>query len=82
MRWTCDRRPVIAHRTDRKPHEDKIAVVVRYITDDTCVYEVPALKVLLRGPKNVREAVKAFWKGSRCATQSYQALCSLEGKEV
>ncbi|KAK1310594.1 hypothetical protein QJS10_CPA08g00931 [Acorus calamus] len=39
-------------------------------------------EVLLRGPKNAREAVKASWKGSWCATQSYQALCSLEGKEV
>ncbi|KAK1306752.1 60S ribosomal protein L18-2 [Acorus calamus] len=79
--------------------EDKIAVVVGCITDDTRVYEVPALKVtalrftkgararitnaggecltfdrlalraplgqntvLLRGPKNAREAVKHFGK--------------------
>ncbi|KAK1279507.1 60S ribosomal protein L18-2 [Acorus gramineus] len=79
--------------------EDKIAVIVGTVTDDTRVYEVPALKVtalrftgtararilkaggecltfdqlalraplgqntvLLRGPKNAREAVKHFGK--------------------
>ncbi|ERN16730.1 hypothetical protein AMTRI_Chr02g215270 [Amborella trichopoda] len=79
--------------------EDKVAVIVGTVTDDTRVYEVPALKVtalrfterararilkaggecltfddlalraplgrntvLLRGPKNAREAVKHFGK--------------------
>lgn len=82
-----------------KGKEDKIAVVVGSVTDDTRVYEIPALKVtalrftetararilkaggecltfdqlvlkaplgqntvLLRGPKNAREAVKHFGK--------------------
>ncbi|MED6155199.1 60S ribosomal protein L18-3 [Stylosanthes scabra] len=54
-----------------KGKENKIAVVVGAVTDDIRVYEVPALKlalraplgqntVLLRGPKNAREAVKHF----------------------
>ncbi|PQQ19790.1 60S ribosomal protein L18-2 [Prunus yedoensis var. nudiflora] len=51
--------------------DNKIAVVVGTVTDDIRIYEVPQLKlalraplgqnvVLLRGPKNAREAVKHF----------------------
>ncbi|KAF5197088.1 60S ribosomal protein L18 [Thalictrum thalictroides] len=54
--------------------ESKIDVLVGAVTDDTRVYEVPTLKivalraplgqntVLLRGPKNVVEAVKHIGK--------------------
>ncbi|KAE8672231.1 putative 60S ribosomal protein L18-1 [Hibiscus syriacus] len=40
--------------------KDKIVLVVGTVIDDIRVYEVPALKVLLRGPKNGCEAVKHF----------------------
>ncbi|KAK4377169.1 hypothetical protein RND71_003465 [Anisodus tanguticus] len=43
-----------------KGKEDKIAVIVGSVTDDVRAYDVPTLKVLLRGPKNAREAVKHF----------------------
>ncbi|URD81650.1 60S ribosomal protein L18 [Musa troglodytarum] len=42
--------------------DDKIAVIVGTVTDDKRVYEVPAIKVLLRGPKNASTAVNHFGK--------------------